>query len=161
MKTLMVCLGNICRSPLAEGVLRSKVKEAGLDWEIDSAGTSFYQAGFPPHELSQQIATLHDIDISGHGCRQFTKDDINHYDKIYVMDKQNYINVKKISGKNWDERKVDLLMNEVHPAKNISIPDPYFGKEEDYAKVYRMIDEACDAIVKKYALLHSVKYHDK
>jgi protein-tyrosine phosphatase len=157
MKILMVCLGNICRSPLAEGVMKHKVKEGGLDWEVDSAGTSNYQTGCPPHELSQKIAQLNGIDICDQKCRQYVKEDILNFDKIYVMDQQNYLNVKRISGKYWDEKKVDLLMNEVYPSQNLSIPDPWFGEEEDYHKVYKMIEKACDTIIAKYGLKAQAK----
>jgi len=153
----MVCLGNICRSPLAEGVMRSKIESAGLDWEVDSAGTSHYHQGHPPHELSQKIARLNGIDICSQQCRQFTKEDLHRFDKIYVMDKQNYQNVKKISEENWDESRVDFLMNEVYPSKNMSIPDPWFGEEKDYHSVYEMIEKACNAIIQKYGSMQVVK----
>lgn len=148
----MVCLGNICRSPLAEGIMRHKIQEAGLDWEVDSAGTAHYHVGDPPHVFSQKIALKNGIDICEQKCRQFIQQDMKDFDKIYVMDDQNYSNVRRIAGKDWDEKKVQFLMNEVYPSKNISIPDPWFGDENDYHPVYSMIEEACSAIVKKYAV---------
>lgn len=149
MKILMVCLGNICRSPLAEGVLKDKANKAGLDWEVDSAGTSSHQVGCAPHRLSQKIALLNGIDISKQTCRQFKKEDILNYDKIYVMDNEVYDDVKRISGELWNASKVDLLMNETYPGENIEVPDPWYGTEKNYHEVYKMIDEACDAIIKK------------
>jgi len=157
MKILMVCLGNICRSPLAEGILRDKVKKAGLDWTIDSAGTLGRNEGCAPHQFSQKIGRLHGIDISDKKCRYFTSDDIKNFDRIYVMDDENYLHVKKISGTNWDSGKVDLILNELYPGEDRIIPDPWFGGEEGFHKVYEMLDRACDAIVKKYApVLHSI-----
>jgi protein-tyrosine phosphatase len=149
MKILMVCLGNICRSPLAEGVLKDKIKKAGLNWQVDSAGTGAHEVGCTPHYLSQKIAKQHGIDISDQQCRQFKKEDILHYDKVYALDIENYYDIKKISGDDWDETKVDLLMNEVYPGENVEVPDPWYGTEKNYHEVYAMIDKACDAIIEK------------
>lgn len=150
MKILMVCLGNICRSPLAEGILQHKVRLDELSWEVDSAGTANYHVGTPPHKLSQKVAKHNGIDISGQQCRQFKKEDMLTFNKIYVMDSENYINVKHISGELWDESKVDLLLNELHPGKNMGVPDPWYGTEEGYHKVFKMISDACDVIIEKY-----------
>ncbi|MEO8711643.1 MAG: low molecular weight protein-tyrosine-phosphatase [Parafilimonas sp.] len=149
MKILMVCLGNICRSPLAEGVLHDKAKKAGLSWEIDSAGTSSYHDGDAPHILSQKVAKLHGIDISKQLCRQFNKEDMIRFDKIYAMDKAVYNDIKGMSEALWNASKTDLLMNELYPGKNIDIPDPWYGTEINYHEVYEMIDKACDAIIEK------------
>ncbi|TDH25527.1 low molecular weight phosphotyrosine protein phosphatase [Segetibacter sp. 3557_3] len=151
MKILMVCLGNICRSPLAQGIMWNKIAEANLDWEVDSAGTNHYQTGEPPHHLSQKVALQNGIDICDQCCRQFVREDMLRFDKIYVMDRENYQQVKKISGNLWDESKVSLLLNEVEPGKNKSVPDPWYGQERDYHDVYKMIDEACSRIVERYA----------
>jgi protein-tyrosine phosphatase len=152
MKILMVCLGNICRSPLAEGVLRHKVKQAGLNWEIDSAGTAGHMPGCPPHKLSQKIAKLNGFDICDQVCRQLVKDDADRFDKIYVMDSDNYYDVKRIFGNKWNNEKVDMLMNEVYPGKDIEVPDPWFGGEDGYHKVYDLISKACDSIIRKHAV---------
>jgi protein-tyrosine phosphatase len=149
MKILMVCLGNICRSPLAEGILEDKVKKAGLHWKVDSAGTSNYHIGEPPHKLSQKVAKMNGIDISQQICRQFVKEDMLRFDKIYVMDNEVYNDIKKMSAELWDASKTDLLMNEAYPGENIDIPDPWYGTEKDYHEVYDMIDKACSAIVEK------------
>jgi protein-tyrosine phosphatase len=151
MKFLMVCLGNICRSPLAEGILKHKIKQAGLNWTVESAGTGNYHIGEAPHHLSQKVAQLNGIDICEQKGRQFVKDDMLHYDKIYVMDAENYNDVRRISGKYWDANKVDLLLNEIYSGENRSVPDPWFGKEDGFHMVYKMIDKACENIVKKYA----------
>lgn len=157
MKILMICLGNICRSPLAEGILKDKVKKAGLDWEIDSAGTLGHNVGCPPHHLSQKVARQYGMDICEHKCRNFSKEDIKNFDKIYVMDDENYLDVKRISVKNWDAGKVDLIMNELYPGEDRIVPDPWYGGEEGFHKVYEMLDKACDAIIKRYApSMHSI-----
>jgi len=150
MKILTVCLGNICRSPLAEGILQHKVIKAGLLWQVESAGTANYHVGEPPHKLSQKVAKMNGIDISRQQCRQFKKEDMLEFDKIYAMDSENYINIKHISGDLWNESKVDLLLNELHPGKNMGVPDPWYGTEEGYHKVYKLISNACDAIIEKY-----------
>jgi low molecular weight protein-tyrosine phosphatase len=150
MKILMVCLGNICRSPLAEGILQDKADKAGLNWKVDSAGTSNYHIGEPPHKLSQKVAKINGIDISKQMCRQFLKEDMLHFDKIYAMDNEVYNNIKKMSGDLWDASKTDLLMNEIYPNENVDVPDPWYGTEKDYHFAYDMIDKACNAIIEKY-----------
>ncbi len=150
MKVLMVCLGNICRSPLAEGILQSKVIQHKLDWQVDSAGTSNYHSGEAPHELSQKVALHYGVDITQQVCRQFAKVDILKFDKIYVMDKSNYKEVERIAGILWDATKVDLLLNELYPKENREVPDPWGGTEKDFQNVYQMIEKACDKIILKY-----------
>lgn len=147
MKILMVCRGNICRSPLAEGILRKKVRKAGLNREADSAGTYGYSPGYPPHHFSQKVAKYYGIDICEQKCRQFTKDDIDKFDKIYVMDDENYYDLQRICGKKWNAEKVHFLLNEVYPAQKRIVPDPWMGTEDEFHTVYELIDEACEAIV--------------
>lgn len=151
MKILMVCLGNICRSPLAEGILQHKAKKMGLNWQVDSAGTAGYHVGEAPHRLSQKVAKINGVDISHQQCRQFVREDMLLYDKIYVMDSSNYSDVKRISKEYWNEEKVDLLLNELHPNKNKDVPDPWYGEEDGYHHVYKMISDACEEIIKKYS----------
>jgi protein-tyrosine phosphatase len=148
MKILMVCLGNICRSPLAHGILAYKVKQAGLNWTIDSAGTGDWHVGEPPHTLSQKVAKLNGVDICEQRARQFQKTDIQEYDRIYVMDKSNYNDVRSMSGELWDENKVRLFLNELYPGENMDVPDPWYGEEDGYHTVYKLISDACDAIIK-------------
>lgn len=124
---------------------------AGLDWEVKSAGTLGRNAGCPPHHFSQKVARQYGIDICDQKCRNFTCEDIKNFDKIYVMDDENYLDVKRISGKNWDSGKVDLIMNELYPGEDRIIPDPWYGGEEGFHKVYEMLDKVCDAIIRKYA----------
>ena len=150
MKILMVCLGNICRSPLAEGVLKHKAKAAGLDWQIDSAGTNGYHVGEAPHHLSQKVARLNGIDICNQRARRFVKEDFDRYDKIYGMADDVIDDIRRIARDKFDPSKVDLFMNELYPGKNDSVPDPWYGPEPGYHEVYTMIDEVCDAIISKY-----------
>ena len=146
----MVCLGNICRSPLAEGILKHKVKEAGLNWEIRSAGTNGYHVGEAPHRFSQTVASYNGIDICDQRARRFSREDFSYYDKIYAMAADVVDEMKYIAGRAFDSSKVDLLMNELYPGKNEDVPDPWYGPEPGYHDVYAMIDEACNAIVEKY-----------
>ncbi len=149
MRILMVCLGNICRSPLAEGILQHKAWNAGLQWSIESAGTGAYHIGEPPHPLSTKVAKLNGVDISKQRARQFVKEDFDRFDFIYVMDSSNYNEVKRMSGKRFDESKIDLLLNELHPGQNRNVPDPWFGEEDGYHAVFEMLDKACDKVIEK------------
>lgn len=150
LKILMVCLGNICRSPLAEGVLRDKVSAAGLDWEIDSAGTNGYHIGEAPHALSRKVARQHGIEIGNQRARQFSAADFQRFDKIYAMADDVIDDMRRIAGRQFDEDKVDLLMNELHPGRNEDVPDPWYGPEPGYHEVYDLIDAATDKIIARY-----------
>jgi protein-tyrosine phosphatase len=150
MKVLMVCLGNICRSPLAEGILKHKAKAAGLNWQVDSAGTNGYHTGEAPHRLSQKVAKLNGIDICAQRARQFTAADLDRYDKIYAMADDVIDDMKRIAGGKWKGDKVDLLLNELHPGEDRSVPDPWYGTEPGYHDVYALINEACDRIIERY-----------
>lgn len=152
MKILMVCLGNICRSPLAEGILQDKAFKAGLSWSVESAGTGAWHTGQPPHHLSQKVAKMNGIDITTQRAQQFTASDFEMYDKIYALAGDVLDEIKRIAGKKFDAAKADLLMNELHPGKNMDVPDPYYGPETGYHEVYAMIDRTCDAIIEKYAI---------
>lgn len=155
MKILMVCLGNICRSPLAEGILQDKAFKAGLKWSVESAGTNQYHTGESPHPLSQKVAMLNNVNISNQRARRFIAADFENYDKIYALAEDVLDEIKRIAGKKFDATKIDLLMNELYPEKNMDVPDPYFGSEKGYHSVYKMLDEVCDAIVKKYTTINA------
>lgn len=148
----MVCLGNICRSPLAEGILQHKSRQAGLNWVVDSAGTNGYHVGEAPHHLSQQVARLNGIDISGQRARRFTPADFDHYDKIYALAGDVLADIRFLAKKQFRADKVDLLMNELYPGSNMDVPDPWYGTEPGYHEVYKMIDAACDKIISRYTL---------
>jgi protein-tyrosine phosphatase len=150
MKILMVCLGNICRSPLAEGILQQKAAAAGLDWQVDSAGTNGYHIGEAPHLLSQKVARLNGLDISQQRARRFTAADLTTYDRVYALAGDVVDEIRRISGRGADLGRVQLLMNELHPGQDEDVPDPYYGAEPGYHEVYEMIGEAADAIVEKY-----------
>jgi protein-tyrosine phosphatase len=149
MKLLFVCLGNICRSPLAEGIMKHKIAEQGLDWEVDSAGTGGWHAGDLPDSRSIQVAQKHGVDLTYQRARKLRSIDYEAFDRIYVMDSMNYQDVKKLA--NEDEYdKIELIMNEVEPHRNINVPDPYYGEGDGFEHVFQMLDRACDAIIKKY-----------
>ena len=148
MKIIMVCLGNICRSPLAEGILRHKIKEAGLDWEVESAGTGSWHIGEAPDPRSQKIAKINGIDISKQKAQKFIPDHFTKFDRIYVMDSSNYRDVVNMALNEDDKNKVELIMNLVEPGKNTAVPDPYYD-DELYSVVFEMLDEACERIILK------------
>ncbi|WP_241558562.1 low molecular weight protein-tyrosine-phosphatase [Paracnuella aquatica] len=149
MKILMVCLGNICRSPLAEGILKHKAEAAGLALQVDSAGTNGYHVGEAPHRLSQKVAKLNGIDICQQRARRFVAEDFDRYDKIYVMADDVLADMRRIAGKKYNAAKANLLLNEIFPGENRSITDPWYGTEPGYHEVYQEIDAACTAIVEK------------
>ncbi len=149
MKILMVCLGNICRSPLAEGILQDKVRRAGLDWTVDSAGTNGYHTGEAPHPLSQKVALLHGIDISGQRARRFTRADMEGYDMIYAMAKDVVEDMRRIAGKGFKGERVKLLLEESRNGDAVDVPDPWYGPEPGYHEVFALIEEACDCIISK------------
>lgn len=139
----MVCLGNICRSPLAEGILKSKLSNSFL---VDSAGTANYHVGNPPDERSIAVARKYGLNISNLKGRQFGVSDFDTFDLIYVMDESNFENVVKLARNDQDISKVKMILNEVYPNQNLDVPDPYYGGERGFENVYNMLDEACDKI---------------
>jgi len=147
VKVLMVCLGNICRSPLAEGILKSKVNNTAI--QIDSAGTGGWHIGELPDSRSIQIARIKGVDISDQACRKFIVEDFDVFDYIYVMDKSNLIDVLSMARNDDDRLKVKLILEEVSPGKSMEVPDPYYGGGNGFEKVYEMLDAACDKIVNK------------
>jgi len=136
---------------MAEGILSNKVRSAGLCWTIDSAGTNGYHTGEPPHRLSQKVALQYGIDISQQRARNFQPEDFQTFDRIYAMAEDVIDEMKWISQDRFDPAKVSLLMNEVYPGRNLDIPDPWYGPEPGYHEVFKMMDHACETIVKKYA----------
>ncbi len=146
-KILMVCLGNICRSPLAEGILKSKLPSDSFF--VDSAGTGDYHIGKNPDSRSIAIARKHGLDISNLRGRQFNMLDFDRFDIIYVMDESNYRNVLLLARNEQDKAKVKFILNEVHPKQNYNIPDPYYGGNDGFENVYNMLDEACSIIATK------------
>ena len=149
MKILMVCLGNICRSPLAMIILRDKATINNLDIVVDSAGFEPYHNNDIADPRSAEIAKKHGHDLSFHRARLFRHDDFNVYDKIYVMDDYNYQDVKYTSKNDNEFAKVDLIMNVVYPNQNINVPDPYYGGTNGFENVYKMLDIATDKIIEE------------
>ncbi len=147
IKILMVCLGNICRSPLAEGILASKLPKN--KFTVDSAGTGSWHIGRQPDERSIAIAKKHNLDISKQIGRQFTKSDFDAFDYIYAMDRSNYQDIMQLSDNISDKEKVQLILDELFPNENVDVPDPYYGVANGFEVVYNMLDETCDLIAKK------------
>lgn len=143
----MVCLGNICRSPLAEGILKSKLFRANV--VIDSAGTGGYNINSQPDSRAIAVAKANGIDISNQQCRKFTVKDFDEFDIIYVMDNSNFRDVIEMARNEADIKKVKMILNEVFPNENLDVPDPYTGGDFGFKSVYKMLDEACDIIAKK------------
>jgi len=146
-RILMVCLGNICRSPLAEGILKSKVSPEKVF--VDSAGTGHWHIGNPPDERSIAVGRKYNIDITDQLGRQFSAEDFDNFDLIYVMDNSNKNDVLDLAQNEEQRAKVKLILNEVFPGENVDVPDPYMGGTMGFEKVYRMLDEACKLIAEK------------
>ena len=143
----MVCLGNICRSPLAEGILKSKVNSEEVT--VDSAGTGHWHVGSPPDPRSISIAKKHGLDISMQRGRQFSPYDFEVYHYIYVMDNSNYQDVIKHAKNEEEVKKVKRILDELFPGENVDVPDPYYGGDMGFENVYQMLEKACSSIESK------------
>ncbi len=146
----MVCLGNICRSPLAEGIMAHKIKQHQLDWSVDSAGTGAWHVGNLPDSRSIEVAQRHGIDITHQRAKQFETKDFDRYDLILVMDSSNYQNINRLARNDADKKKIDLIMNLAIPGRNVNVPDPYYG-EFGFEKVFEMLNQATNAVLEQYA----------
>ncbi|WP_196851976.1 low molecular weight protein-tyrosine-phosphatase [Flavobacterium sp. CAN_S2] len=153
VKILMVCLGNICRSPLAEGILASKLPKE--KFTVDSAGTGSWHIGHSPDERSIAVAKKNKISISNQKGRQFSTTDFDSFDYIYVMDNSNYEDVVKLAENQQQKEKVELILNELFPNEKVDVPDPYFGLPNGFEIVYNMLDEVCEIIAKKLIAKHA------
>ena len=140
----MVCLGNICRSPLAEGILTEKCKH--LPVFVDSAGTSGYHIGEAPDQRAQDIANLNRINIGNQKARKLTSKDIESFDLIYVMDESNYKNSLKLVKNTKDKIKIDFILNASNPGENLNVPDPYFDGDKGFENVYKLLNNSCEKI---------------
>jgi protein-tyrosine phosphatase len=147
VKILMVCLGNICRSPLAEGLLASKLPLN--EFIVDSAGTGHWHVGSPPDNRSVFTAKKNGIDIANQRGKHFKPKFFKEYDYIYVMDTNNYQDVIQMAKTETDKQKVRLILDEVFPGENLDVPDPYHGVQLNFDQVFEMLDEACESIAKK------------
>jgi protein-tyrosine phosphatase len=147
MKILMVCLGNICRSPLADGLLRHKVAQKNLPISVDSAGTNGYHIGNAPDIRTQQNARKHGVDLSFLRARKFVVEDFDLFDRIYAMDKSNYSNILSLARNEEDKAKVTMLLSLLPEGYEQEVPDPYFGGEEGFEHVFQLLDKATDILV--------------
>lgn len=149
MNILMVCLGNICRSPIADGLLRQKVKMEGLAVEVDSAGTSDHHAGESPDARMRATAKQSGCPIDDLRSRPFVVEDFDRFDKIFVMDRSNRTNVLRLARTESDRNKVELILNILDPGTDAEVPDPYYGGEQGFIDVYKMLDRATNRIMQK------------
>ena len=156
-KILMVCLGNICRSPLAEGILRDKLEKLNLNIVVDSAGTSNYHIGEHPDKRTIENAGKHKIDLSNLKARQFSVNDFDNFDFIFAMDSSNFGDVMGLARNKNDKQKVELILNRVYPNANISVPDPYFGGDEGFENVFTILNNACDVIASSLCNTNEMK----
>ena len=145
----MVCLGNICRSPIADGLLLRKIKEQKLDAQVDSAGTANYHIGKAPASRMIQTAAAHGTPIEFLRARQFSNQDFENFDHILVMDQSNYENVIRLAQSADDRNKIQFLLDYLYPNQKAAVPDPYYGSLEDFEQVYQLIDSATDALIQK------------
>ena len=152
IKILMVCLGNICRSPLAEGILASKLPKN--KFTVDSAGTGSWHKGHSPDDRSIAVAKKNKINISNQKGRQFSNADFDAYDYIYVMDNSNYNDVIELAENQEQKQKVQLILNELFPNEKVDVPDPYFGLPNGFEIIYNMLDDVCEIIAKKLIEKH-------
>ena len=151
----MVCLGNICRSPLAEGILKSKVDPELVF--VDSAGTAGYHIGSSPDPRSIAVASKYNIDITDQRCRIFTRTDFHQFDLIYAMDRSNYSDIMSLAEEPEHFQKVRLLLEEVELSHK-EVPDPYYGGEKGFELVFDLIEQACNSIVQRISEIQKNRY---
>lgn len=145
----MVCLGNICRSPLAEGILQSKINEKGLNWQVESAGTGAWHIGEHPDPRAIKIGKKFGIDISQQRGRQLRAHDLDRFDLLFAMDQSNYRNILQLAVSPKQEEKIHLILNMVNPGLNNSVPDPYWN-DNGFEEVFQMLDIACEKIIQHW-----------
>lgn len=150
MKILMVCLGNICRSPLAEGILKDKIQKKGLNWEVDSAGTGAWHVGEKPDKRSIEKAAQYGLDITDQRARKIRSTDFEEFDLIFAMDNSNHMDLMRLAISNEEKSKIKLILEEIYPGENRPVPDPYWDSN-GFEQVYQMLDAACEKILEKYA----------
>lgn len=146
-RVLMVCLGNICRSPLAEGILKSKVDSTKVT--VDSAGTANYHIGKGPDPRSIATAASYNIDITDQRARQFTVEDFDEFDHIFAMDKENYKNIIALARNKTDIDKVALMLDILNTPEKKEVPDPYYGGDQGFEHVYKLLDKSTDLVIKR------------
>ena len=144
-KILFVCLGNICRSPLAEGIMLHLKSKHNLQIEIDSAGTAHYHIGEAPDKRTIANAKKNGVDLSALRARQFSSSDFDEFDKIYVMDKSNFKNVIALAKQDSHKNKVSLFL-ENNSDGLLEVPDPYYGTEDDFENVFKLVHKHCERL---------------
>jgi protein-tyrosine phosphatase len=149
MRILFVCLGNICRSPLAEGVLLHMNEKLGLAWHIDSAGTAGYHIGEAPDRRTMANAAKHGVDLKPLRARQFTAADFDRFDHVLVMDQNNYNLVVRQASNAEQKAKVNLFLELALNRKNAEVPDPYYGSEKDFEEVFQLVQKGCEGLVQQ------------
>jgi len=148
-KILIVCKGNICRSPLAHGLLDKKIKMHNLPWSVDSAGTGHWHIGKLPDSRSIKVARSNQLDITYQRARQFAMEDFDKSDIIYVMDEQNHSMLMGCARHDGDRSKINMIMNELYPGTDKDVPDPFHNGQEDFENVYAVLDEVTDRMINK------------
>lgn len=146
MKILMVCLGNICRSPMAEGIMQAKIDKYNLDAKVDSAGFEPFHTGDAPDFRATRTMKRYGIDISHQRARLFRKSDFDEFDRIYVMDTGNYNDVKSVANNHDQLMKVDYILNAIETGSNNPVPDPYYGRDDGFEKTFQLLDSATEMI---------------
>ncbi len=146
---LFVCTGNICRSPLAEGILRHQLDEAGIPAFIDSCGFEAFHVGDPPDYRARAVAERHGVNISGLRARLFSVMDFDWFDRIFVMDEGHYRTVMKLARNEADRSKVDYMLNVLTPGKNMGVMDPWYHHEAAFEKVFQQLDMACGELTRQ------------
>ncbi len=154
MKVLMVCLGNICRSPIAEGITQQLAVAAGLDWEVDSAGTNGYHTGEAPHRYSQKVCRQNGYDIGAQRAARFRVNDFDTYDLIYVMARDVYDEVRRLARTAADLQKVHFFLEALFPGEKREVPDPWYGDESGYEPVFQLIKKGSEAIIAKHKIIN-------
>lgn len=150
MKILMVCLGNICRSPLAEGIMKHKIKQHNLSWQVDSAGTGHWHSGASPDRRSIAVARKYGIDISDQRARQIRKQDLDTFDYVFAMDHSNFRDILRLAETPEKKHKVEMILNLVRPGANQSVPDPYYD-DNGFEEVFYLLNEACDKVIERFS----------
>jgi protein-tyrosine phosphatase len=153
MKILMVCLGNICRSPLAEGIMRHKAAQRNLAHiEVDSCGTAGYHVDEAPDPRSIKKAREKGFEIGNLKGRQFQVSDFEKFDRIFVMDTENHKNIVRMARTREEMEKVQLMMDVIYPGEKINVPDPYYGDYDGFEEVFQMLEKACDSFLVQSAV---------
>jgi protein-tyrosine phosphatase len=157
MRVLMVCLGNICRSPLAEGIMREKFRQKNMEGSVDSAGMINYHEGEQPDSRSIAIARKFGIDITSQRARSFNQTDIENFDLIFAMDTNNMESLHEHTRNKEEENKIQLILEYAGVGERRSVPDPYYGNLKDFENVFLMLDNACEIIANKIKKQHPIK----